>query len=226
METTTAAIPAPATGRTPARTTARWAWWGVVAGATGLAGNLIASHGPTSRFDAATAVAETSRGAQHVGTALGLASFAALLLVAAGWRRWAQERGVVAGSIAPALTVAATLVLFGAGLRGAMAEYLPGGINADNFDEPGLYVLFMLHDTAPWFAWWGVLMMAGAVAWLSFAERAFSRWLGGFSALALIPPVGVMATSGAVAGGGFIGPIWLLLASLVIAFRGLRTKAA
>ncbi|HET7735168.1 MAG TPA: hypothetical protein VFK52_04300 [Nocardioidaceae bacterium] len=225
METTTTAAPTSATSRTPVRTTAPWAWWGVVAGATGLAGNLVASHGPTSGYDAATAVAESDRATQHIGTALGLVAFAALLLLAAGWRHWARERGVVSGSIAPALTVTASLVLFGVGLRGAMAEYLPGGINADNFDDAGLYVLFMLHDTAPWTAWWGVLLAAAAVAWLSFAEGAFSRWLGAFSVVALIPPVAVMAGSGAVAGGGFIGPLWLLVASLVIASRGLREKA-
>lgn len=201
---------------------ARWAWWGVAAAAFGLAGNLIASHGNLTDIDAATAVAESSSRTQHIGTLLGMASFVCLVLLSAGWRRWAgTTSSVAAQTIAPALTVAATLVLLGTGLRGAMAEYLPGGINDDNFTDDGLFVLFMLHDTAPWFAWWGVVVMAGLVAYLSFRSRVVPRWLGVVSVLSLLPPVVVMAGSGAVAGAGFTAPLWLVVASLTVALRGL-----
>jgi hypothetical protein len=47
------------------------------------------------------------------------------------------------------MSAAALLVAYG--FRGALAEYLPGGINDDNFPAAGLYVLFMINDNAPWF---------------------------------------------------------------------------
>ncbi len=201
---------------------ARWAWWGAAAAALGLAGNLVASHGPLTDADAAIAVAEASRTTQHVGTLLGMASFACLILLAAGWRRWAAPASCLAEqAVAPAITTAATLVLFGTGLRGAMAEYLPGGINDDNFTDDGLFVLYMLHDTAPWFAWWGVLLVAVLFVALAFRSRVVPRWLGVVSALVLLPPIGVMVGSGAVAGAGFVAPLWLAIASVTVALRGL-----
>jgi len=222
MDTTTK-LPAPESTRTRAATTpARWAWCGVAAGALGLAGNFVSSHGNLSHLDAATAIAETDRAAQHIGTLIGMAAFVVLVLLASGWRRWAASGGgVVEQALAPAITVTATLVLLGTGLRGGMAEYLPGGINADNFDDNGLYVLFMLHDTAPWFAWWGVVAAAGLSAYLSFITRVVPLWLGILSTLTVLLPVAVMAMTGAVAGAGLIGPLWLTIASLVVAVRGL-----
>jgi len=155
-----------------------------------------------------------------------MASFACLILLAAGWRRWAAKGSSLAEqAVAPAITATATLVLFGTGLRGAMAEYLPGGINDDNFTDAGLFVLFMLHDTAPWFAWWGVLLVAALFVALAFKSRVVPPWLGVISALVLLPPIVVMAGSGAVAGAGFVAPLWLAVASITVALRGLPGAA-
>ena len=132
---------------------ARWAWWGVAAAALGLAGNLIASHSALTDADAAVAVADTSRTTQHAGTLLGMASFVCLVLVAAGWRRWAGDAaGLAAQAWRPRSQPPRRSCCSAPALRGALAEYLPGGINDDNFTDDGLYVLFMAHDTAPWFA--------------------------------------------------------------------------
>ncbi|MGH3464096.1 MAG: hypothetical protein ACRDP9_21730 [Kribbellaceae bacterium] len=203
------------------RSPARWAWWGAAAGALGLFANLAASHGPLTDATAAVAVADIDRGAQHIGAVAGMASFLCLLLAAGGWRRWAASGGLAAQTLAPALTASAAIVLLATGLRGGLAEYLPGGINEDNFADEGLYVLFMIHDTAPWFAWWGVVIAAGLLAWLSFTRRVVPLWLGVFSAVAVVPPVLIMALTGAVAIAGLIGPIWLAAASVVVAVRGL-----
>lgn len=202
------------------QTSNAWAWWGVPAGIAGLVGNFVSTHGALDDVGAAEAVAAVTRTSYHLGTVLGLVSFACLLVCAAGWRRWGAGRGLAQQAIAAGVTVTATLVLFGTGLRGALAEYLPGGINEDNFDDTGLYALFVVHDTAPWFAWWGVLMMAALVAFTSLAGQGFPRWLGVLSIAALAMPIAVMAGSGAVAAAGFVGPIWLVLFSTVVALRG------
>lgn len=215
---TTTAIPARPAGSE--RAAAAWAWWGVPAGIAGLAGNFVSSHGTLSDTDAAEAVAAVSRTSYHVGTLLGLLSFACLLLASAGWRRWGSGRGLAQQAIPAALTVTATLVLFGTGLRGALAEYLPGGINEDNFDDAGLYALFIVHDTAPWFAWWGVLVAAALVAFVALAGQGFPRWLGVLSIAALAMPTAVMAGSGAVAAAGFVGPLWLVAFSTLVALGG------
>jgi hypothetical protein len=214
---TTTAKTAPAENE---RASAAWAWWGVPAGIAGLAGNFVSTHGALSDTDAAEAVAAVTRTSYHVGTVLGLVSFACLLLASAGWRRWGSGRGLAQQAIPAALTVTATLVLFGTGLRGALAEYLPGGINEDNFDDAGLYALFIVHDTAPWFAWWGVLMVAALVGFVSLTGQGFPRWLGVLSIAALAMPTAVMAGSGAVAAAGFVGPIWLAAFSVVVALGG------
>lgn len=221
MKTTRTAT-APST-QVETRSPASWAWWGLAAAVAGLAGNFISTHGPLSDVRADQAVAAVDRASYHVGTVLGLTSFACLVLLAAAWRRWGAAQGVTQQAIAPALTVTATLVLFSTGLRGAMSEYLPGGINADNFDDAGLYALFVVHDTAPWTAWWGVLMVAALVAFAALAGQTFPRWLGVLSVAALAMPVAVMAGSGALAAAGFVGPIWLAVFSTAVALRGVGT---
>ncbi len=211
---------------TSPRAPAAWAWWGVPAALAGLAGNFIAAHDKLSNADAAEAVSSVSRTSYHVSTVLGLTSFICLILVAAGWRRWASDRGLVEQSISTGIVISATLVLFATGLRGALAEYLPGGINEDNFNDAGLYGLFIVHDTAPWTAWWGILFMAAAVGFISLAGQSFPRWLGVLSILALAMPTAVMAGSGALAAAGFVGPIWLAIFSVIVALRGIDRHSA
>ncbi len=199
-----------------------WLWWGVVAGVAGLGGNFVSTHDSLTDAGPDTALASVGRGAYHVGTALGLISFVALLLLAAGWARWSgTQRGIAGPAVATGLATTAALVLFATGLRGGLAEYAEGGINEDNFPAEGLYVLFMLHDTAPWFAWWGVLVAAGVSAYLAFRTTILPTWLGIVCVLALLPPLGVLAGSGAVAGAGLTGPLWLVISSATLALRGL-----
>lgn len=194
-----------------------WAWWGVPAGIAGIVGNFAATHGALDEIGAAEAVAAVSRTSYHLGTVLGLVSFLCLILASAGWRRWGSGRGLPHQAMSAALTVTATLTLFATGLRAAMAEYAPGGINDDNFDDVGLYALFVHHDTAPWTAWWGVLVAAALVAFLALSGQTFSRWLGILSIAALAMPIAVMAGSGAIAGAGLVGPVWLAVFSTVVA---------
>jgi hypothetical protein len=123
--------------------------------------------------------------------------------------------------VAPAVVVTATLVLLGTGIKAALAEYAVGAANAYNFTNEGVYTLFVLDDSAAYFAWWGVFIAAGIVAWLSFKDRTLPAWFGVVTVLILLPNVVVFFMIGALNGAGFYGPVWLILASLYLAMRGL-----
>lgn len=201
-----------------------WAWPGVVAGIGGIVANLLADdQGSLSAADRASVnrtIEELSRGTYHLGVAAGFVAVAGLVLLAAGWPRMVRSRADNTTSleaVGPALTVSAAALLVAYGFRGGLAEYLPGGINDDNFPVDGLYVLFVINDTAPWFGWWGVLLASALVAWSSFSRRAVPLWLGIVSTVAVALPLAVMALTGAVAIAGLTGPLWLTVASVALA---------
>lgn len=207
---------------------ATWAWWGVGAGGLGLLANLggdaQSALTEAQRAAGAGVVEHLSRGTYHLGVLAGLGAFACLVLTAAGWRRWAHDSGqrsLAVHAIASALTASAGALLLAYGLRGGLAEYLAGGINDRSFPPEGLFVLFMIDDTAPWLGWWGVLVAAGCVAWAALFLRLLPVWLGVLSALVLLPPVAVLGLSGAAALAGVIAPAWLAVCSLALALRRL-----
>ncbi len=103
------------------------------------------------------------------------------------------------------------------GVKGALAVYLPGGINQGDYPPEGLYTLFMIDDLAPFFAWWGVAVAAAGVAWLSLRHRLLPRWIGVLSALAFVLPTAFLAITGLTGFAGATGPIWLLVASIGVA---------
>lgn len=210
---------------------ATWAWWGMAAGAFGIVANVVlddqAALTDAQRRSGAAVIDHLDRTTQHLGVVAGLLAFSCLVLAAAGWRRWADHHdhtNLAAQSIAPALAASAAALLIAYGFRGGLAEYLPGAINADNFPNEGLYVLFMINDNAPWFGWWGVILAAALSAWVSFRYRTLPLWLGALSVLTVLIPVVVLALSGAVALAGLIGPAWLVTTSLVVALRGLPSR--
>lgn len=212
---------------------ARWAWAGVVAGVSGIVANLVADDQATlseaQRRSVEATLATVDRGSYHLGVAAGFAAVAGLVLLAAGWRRWQRTQvnpALAEEAVAPALLVSAAALLVAYGFRGGLAEYLPGGINDDNFPADGVYVLFIINDTAPWFGWWGVLLAAGLVAWASFTRRLVPVWLGVLSVVAVALPLLVMALTGAVAIAGLTGPVWLTVASVTVALRGLAESRA
>ncbi|WP_241831087.1 hypothetical protein [Parafrankia soli] len=139
-----------------------------------------------------------SRGQLQLGGALGYATVALLLVLAASWRTKAltTTRGAVAARVvADGLTASAAALSLGYGWKLALALYMPGGINENGFNTDGQFVYFMLNDFGPFIGYLGVVVAAGAVAWLSLRDRLVSRWLG---LVSLIPPVAVLFMSGAV----------------------------
>ena len=201
-----------------------WAWWGVAGGLTGLALILLDQQSRLPDGPFGPEVAELlNRANYHLTSGIGLVVVLCLTMFATGWRRWATEnrRDLAALAVAPATAVTATLVLLGTGIKAALAEYVVGASNAGHFTTEGVYALFVLDDSAAYFAWWGVQIAAGLVAWLSFRDRTLPAWFGVVTVIVLLPTLVVFATIGALNGAGATGPIWLILASLFLGLRGL-----
>jgi hypothetical protein len=207
-----------------------WAWWGIAGGAAGLALILL---DPLQRQQfperpwGPDVVAFLDKGQYHLTAGIGLVATLCLIMFATGWRRWAGEnrRNISALAVGPAILATATLVLLGTGIKAALAEYAVGAAAAGIFTNEGLYTLFVLDDSAAYFAWWGVQIAAGLVAWLSFKDRALPVWFGVVTVILLLPSVVVFISFGALNGAGGTGPIWLILASLYLALRGLPRSA-
>jgi hypothetical protein len=210
-----------------------WAWWGFAGGVAGLAMNLLldvqtslpgppeTSTDPTKTFGPEI-VDLLDRTTYHLAAAVGLVAVLCLIMFATAWRRWAGENrtDLPALAVAPAVVVTATLVLLATGIKATLAETVVGAVNADVFPDEGIYTLFMIDDSAGYFAWWGVQIAAGLVAWLSFKDRLLPAWFGVVTVIVLLPTVVVFAWIGALNGAGATGPIWLILASLYLALRG------
>ncbi|MCK9903199.1 hypothetical protein MXD63_24445 [Frankia sp. Cpl3] len=202
---------------TPTR--ARWTWLGVSAGVLGIVATMFTSPNVGSDQVGPEAIDRLSRGQLQLGGALGYATVALLLVLAASWRAKAltTTRGAVAARVvADGLTASAAALSLGYGWKLALALYMPGGLNENGFTTDGQFVYFMLNDFGPFIGYLGVVVAAGAVAWLSLRDRLVSRWLG---LVSLIPPVAVLFMSGVLSIAGFpgiVGPIWL-----IVAFAGL-----
>jgi hypothetical protein len=202
-----------------------WGLWGVAAGVLGLVTNVglddQSKHLKSLQPWEATVVAELNRSLYWAGVVTGLAAILCLVLFIAGWKRWAEplSASLAAGAVTVVLTVSAAAMLVGYGLKGALAEYLPGGSNADNFSPDALLVLFTLNDTAGWYAWWGVIIAAGFCAWLGLRERILPIWLALVAVLAVLPPLLAMLLTGAVAIAGLTGPLWMIALGLALTLR-------
>ena len=121
----------------------------------------------------------------------------------------------------PALVASAGAMILGYGLKGALAVYLPGGIDENHYPPEGLYALFMFDDLGPFIAWYGVAMATAAVAWLSLAERRLRRWFGAASLCFLLAPVAMLVGTGLPGFPAIVQPSWLIVvgAGLALVLR-------
>lgn len=208
--------------RSAAPTRQTWALWGAAAGALGLATN-IAFSGPQPPGRVGVEVVDTlSRGVYHAGAVSGYLAAAALLMFAAGLWRWSDRQGSrsVALRAAPlALVASVGAMIAGLGVKGQLAEYLNGGINADNFTDESLLVFFLLDDLAGYFSWWGVSIALLCLAWLSLRERLLPRWIGVVAGVFGALPVLYLLAAGFTGFAGIAGPPALLVVALGMALR-------
>ena len=203
----------------------RWALWGAAAGVAGFLGLMFDGSNALTEHDylrGEDLVSKLDRMPYHVGIVLGLAAALALLVTAAGWRRWAEERAgrsLAARVVPQALTASAAAMLLGYGFKGSMAIYLPGGIDAGTMTDRGLYSVFMFLDFAPFIAWWGVAMGLGAIAWLGLKERLVGRGAAIVAALFFLLPAGVVIATALPGIPGVVCPLGLVLTSVLISRR-------
>jgi hypothetical protein len=209
----------------PARTN-RWAFWGIGAGVLGIIANMVTD--PISALTTAqkqegpAVLAYVHRVNFQIGAVAGFLAVACVLAFAAGWRQWSERHGAPSSAarlVGLALVASAGAMIIGYGIKGPLAIYLPGGINAHTYPSQGLYSLLMLNDSAPYFAWWGVVIAAAGVAWLAFRERLVVRWVGAVSVLAVLAAFVWLALTGLTDFGGIVGPVWFILASVGLARR-------
>jgi hypothetical protein len=202
-----------------------WALWGVAAGVLGVVTNVglddQSKHLKTLQPWDADVVGELNRNLYRAGVVTGFAAIVCLALFIAGWKRWAYRRteNLAGGAVTVLLTVSAAAMLVGYGVKGGLAEYLPGGSNADNFSDSALLVLFTLNDTVGWYAWWGVIIAAGCCAWLGLRDRMLPLWVSVVGILVVVPPLIAMIFTGAVALAGLTGPLWMIAFGIALALK-------
>lgn len=208
------------------RSTTRWHWWGTAAGVLGLVANIVtdpaASVEIEQRKGGDAVIDLVTRGGYHLGAVAGIAAVGCLLVLAAGYRRWAEQNGgssLALRTLPAAIGASAAALIVGYGFKGMLAIYLPGGINQNTYPAEGLYSLFMVNDLAGFFGWWGVAFAAGCLAWLGLREAMVPRWIGVFSALAFLAPVAFIAGTGLTGFPGVICPLWLAIVSAGQALR-------
>lgn len=204
----------------------QWQWplWGVAAGVLGYIGHLVTDDNPTgsteNQLTVEEVVASLDREQFHVGVVAGMLAVFCLLVFAAGWRRWANreaENSLAASVVSLAMIASAGAMILGYGFKGALAVYLPGGMDDDMHTVQGLYSLFMFIDFAPFMAWYGVAMAAAAVSWLSLRERRLPIWIGILSFIFVVVPFGFLVTTGLPGFPGIVDPFWLILTSIGLA---------
>lgn len=204
----------------------RWPLFGAAAGVLGIIGTLVTDVRPEVRGSgdalvSAADLAGLNRTTYQIGVIAGYLAVAALLVMAAAWRRHVEPRyldSTAARVVSNGLIASAGALSLGYGWKGAMAVYLPGGIDEGAFADQGLYVYYMLNDFGSYIGWLGTMVAAGAVAYMAFREKTISRWIGAVSALLLLPVVVFVTATGLPGFPGVVGGLWLLVASLGLTF--------
>lgn len=201
--------------------------WPLVATATGLLGYAatLVFDGRTTGTDevsiSETLFTDLNPMVYRASMVTGYVVVALLLVLAAQWRRHVEARvpGSTAAHVVPlGLVASAAGLTYGYGWKGALGNYMPGGMEEGFYDTQGLYVYYLLNDFGAFIGWLGVVVAAGAVAWMGLRERTVARWLGAFSVLPVLAVV-LMSGVGGVAGfPALVGPVWLVVLGLGLVF--------
>ena len=215
--TTTAAAEQVRTGQR-----ATWAWWGTAAGVLGVLTNVVLSAAQPDPPVGVEVVDSLTRGRYHATAVMGFLAATALLLFAAGLWRWADRQASTSLALraAPmALVASAGAMIAGYGVKGQIAEYLPGGMNPDNFTDESMLVFYLLDDLAGYFAWWGVAVALLCLAVLAFRERLLPRWTGAVAGFFGALPVLYLLAAGFTGFAGIAAPVALVVVGTGLALQ-------
>lgn len=196
----------------------RWPLYGVAAGVLGFAATMILD-GRTQAEDVELShelFVDLNPYVYRASMITGYLAVVLLLVLAANWRRRVEPRvpGSTAAHLVPfGLVASAAGLTYGYGWKGALGNYMPGGLEDNFFDDQGLYVYYMLTDFGSFIGWLGVVAAAGAVAWMALRERTVSRWIGIVSLLPVVQTT-VMVAIGVPGVPGLLAPVWLVVIGL------------
>lgn len=221
----TRAVPAPAPLDTePTGPRSRWPLIGAAAGALGVVGTLICDVRPGGddvRFSDPDVINDLSRPTAQVGIVAGYLCVAALLVLAAAWRRRVEPRtpnSTASRVVSAGLVASAGALMLGYGWKGALSVYLDGGMDEGAYDKEGLFVYLMLNDFGAYIGWLGATVAAGAIAWMALRERTISRWIGWISVLPVLAVAGFTISTGLPGFPGVVSGLWMVVALTGLAF--------
>jgi hypothetical protein len=201
----------------------RWPLYGAAAGAFGFVATMILDGRTTGSEDVTISerlFADLSPAPYRLSMLAGYAAVVLLLVFAATWRRKVEPRlpGSTAAHLVPmGLLASAAGLTYGYGWKGALGLYMPGGVEEGSFDTQGLYVYFLLNDFGSFIGWLGVVVAAGAVAWMGLRERTVSRWVGVVSVIPVLQTTLMLVGLGVPGVPGLLAPIWLVVTGLGLA---------
>lgn len=198
----------------------RWPLIGVAAGITGFVATLVTDIHPAN--DATIDIVDkVSQGTAHASIIAGYLTVSLLVVLAAAWRRHVEPRvasSTAARVVSNGVLLSAAALTLGYGWKGAMAVYLPGGMDAGSFDKEGLYVLYMLNDFGSYIGWLGVTVAFGAIAWMAFRDRTVSRWIGAAACVPVLAVTAFTVGTGLPGFPGVVSPVFLVITFAGLAF--------
>jgi hypothetical protein len=207
--------------------TPRRSRWPLVASAAGLAGFVATmpldgrTLGPADVRLSHQLFVDLDPMVYRASMVVGYLAVVLLLVTAASWRRRVEHKvpGSTAAHVVPfGLAASAAGLTYGYGWKGALGNYLPGGMEEGLYDDQGLYVYYLLNDFGSFIGWLGVVVAAGAVAWMAFRERTVSRWLGAVALLPVLQTTAMVVGLGVAGVPGLLGPLWLVVTGIGLAF--------
>lgn len=211
----------------------RWPLAGAVAavasGAFALFSSTYVGEDVTSKGSGAVYDAIAASGTLfHVGIVTGFTAVVALAVFGAGFLRFLAARapqGSLAEPVARlGLGVTVATVAVAAALKAIVRGGLPSHGDHTMYTEESVATLQILIDQFQYAAFWGMTLVMGAVAVLSFAHRVLPRWYGGLSAFFTVFVVLMTGVLGLPYSAGLVTP--LFLAATVVVLLRLRSRLA
>ena len=212
-----------AAGPSTATSRPRWPLYATAAGVLGFLATMVLD-GRTSGTDVAVSeklFEDLSPLPYRLSMLAGYAAVVALILLAASWRRHVEPRltGSTAAHVVPlGLLASAAGLTYAYGWKGALGLYMPGGVEEGSYDQQGLYVYYMLNDFGSFIGWLGVVVAAGAIAWMGLRERTVSKWIGVVSVLPVVQTTLMLIGLGVPGVPGLLAPIWLVVTGIGLYF--------